>query len=64
MEFSQQYYVSNVLVIQVRSQDFSWSEGKGGGGAYIKTRNQIIINELYATQLLKTHEAEFQPTDY
>ena len=62
MEFSQQYYVSNVLVIQVRSQDFSWREG--GGGAYIKTRNQIIINELYAIQLLKTHEAEFQPTDY
>ena len=45
---------------QARSQDFSL--GGGGGGAYLKNRDQIIINEFYAMQLPKTHETEFQPT--
>ena len=44
---------------QARSQDFSLG---GRGGAYLKNRDQIIINEFYALQLPKTHETEFQPT--
>ena len=44
---------------QARSQDLSWG---GGRGAYLKNRDQIIINEFYAMQLPKTHETEFQPT--
>ena len=40
---------------------FHWVGG-GGGGAYLKNRDQIIINEFYAMQLPKTHETEFQPT--